>query len=134
MENDSGRAIETPVRLLDSLDPGEMGLTLTPDSRRLVSVDEDAEDQGYDSDGNLGPFFNQVEMEDDYEMDHEGAIESSTVDRESTPSQTPSDNPTYCTFTEDEIKKMRVPEMRKYLKEKYGVKSSGMKQKELREK
>ena len=37
---------------------------------------------------------------------------------------------TYSTLTNDEIGKMRVPEMQKYLKEKYGMKSSNMKKTE----
>ena len=55
----------TPVRILVYLDPCQMGLTSTPDCCQLVLVDEEAEEPSYDSDENLGPFFNQLEGEDD---------------------------------------------------------------------
>ena len=106
----------TPVRILDELDPCEMGLTSTPDRRQLVSVDEEAEDLGYDSDGNLGPFFNQVEGEDDMdtyqEVDLASRISSEGSDAAGEPSVEPSDDLTYCTLSVDEIMKLKVAEMK----------------------
>ena len=138
MENTSGPTPQTPVRLLDELDPTEMGLTKTPDHRTLVSMDEEALEQGYDSDGNIGPFFDQVEEEDNHPMEAEVELASQINGQNSedtgAPSATPREEPKYCTFTDDEIKKLKVNEMRKYLKEKFGLKASNMKQKELREK
>ena len=42
--------------LLDS----ELGYPPTPDSRPLISMNEDQHDAGYDSDGAIGPFFDAV--------------------------------------------------------------------------
>ena len=138
MENSSGQPPGTPVRLLGALDQSEMGLTLTPDQRQLVEVDEAAADEGYDSDGNLGPFFNQVEDESDMVMEEEVQLESRNanedVDVDDTPSVGPSAEPTFCSLSEEEIRKLKVVEMKSYLKDKYGIKCSTWKQKELREK
>ena len=51
------------------LGPSEMGLTCTPESRQLIRLDEEVMNQGYDSDGNIRPFFDQVEGKDNTVMD-----------------------------------------------------------------
>ena len=134
MENTSGPTPQTPVRLLDELGPSEMGATMTSEHHRLVSMDEKVLEQGYDSDSNLGPFFDQVEEEDNSAMEAESPLDGENSDAAGAPLTTPTDEPTYCTFSDDEIKKLNVGEMRKYLEDKFGLKSFNMKQKELMEK
>ena len=42
--------------------------------------------------------------------------------------------PTFCTFTDEDIDAMKVPNLRKYLKDHYGTKLYGMEKPELKEK
>ena len=46
-------------RLMDS----ELGYPPTPDSRPLICMDEDHNDLGYDSDRDIGPFFDAIRDE-----------------------------------------------------------------------
>ena len=87
-----GRLESTPVRIDGPLDLNEMGLTATPDSRQLVQLDEEAQEAGYDSDGNLGPFYDQVYGEDDVGMYAEDEIVVGE-DNNGEATNTPTDDP-----------------------------------------
>ena len=52
-------SLTSSTRLLDS----ELGYPPTPDSRPLICMNEDQNDAGYDSDGDIGPFFDAVRDE-----------------------------------------------------------------------
>ena len=57
---DSPRSsLTSSTRLLDS----ELGYPPTPDSRPLICMNEDQNDAGYDSDGAIGPFFDDIRDE-----------------------------------------------------------------------
>ena len=54
---DSPRSsLTSSTRLLDS----ELGYPPTPDSRPLICMNEDQNDEGYDSDEAIGPLFDAV--------------------------------------------------------------------------
>ena len=52
-------SLTASTRLLDA----ELGYTPTPDSRPLICMNEYQNDSGYDSDGDIGPFFDAVRDE-----------------------------------------------------------------------
>ena len=58
--------LESPrssLTLSTSLLDSELGYPQNPDSRPLISMNEDQNDAGYDSDGAIGPFFDAVRDE-----------------------------------------------------------------------
>ena len=52
-------SLTSSTRLLDS----ELGYPPTPDSRPLIFINEDQNDAGYDSDGDIGPLFDDLRDE-----------------------------------------------------------------------
>ena len=51
-----GSSLTSSTRLSDA----ELGYPPTPDSRPLICMNEDQKDAGYDSNGDIGPFFDDV--------------------------------------------------------------------------
>ena len=135
-------ACETPkattVSAVTVNSPTEIGLTRTPESRIFASVSISDEDDGYDSDGAIGPFFDQVEGEDaiDYNeeelsVEHESTLEGSAqVDMPMEPDSAQDD-----IWTEEDVRsnKYKVKDMQLFLKDR-GVKCSGLRKAQLVEK
>ena len=122
-ESTSGRSLETPVRLGTNLTNHEMGLLDTPDVHTFKNLVDEVNEDGYDSDGLQGPFFDQVEGVVDCPEDEDEFVGESEVvnDRGDQLDQGSDSPPSYATFTDDEIKKMKVKELKLYLKDNYNI-------------
>ena len=115
--NESKRTITdqviTRIELFSSpLAPEENGLPDTPPVRTLFLVsDESGGDSHteYDSDGNTGPSFEQVEGEPDIETYHEDEVVVNAFDTN------PEATEKNCNPTDDEIKKMQVVDLKPHL-------------------
>ena len=114
--------------------PSEYGLTRSPETRVLASVSVTDEEEGYDSDGALGPFFDQVEHEESIEDgnvevplgDEQGLEGGVQVDTSMDPN--PIDEPIWS--KEDVTSgKYKNKEMQTFLKER-GIKYSKLKKTE----
>ena len=63
-----------PSRAIGGIGFEQLGLFRTPEQRVLVTSSENAYEEGYDADGQIGPFFDQVEGADMIEMEDESAL------------------------------------------------------------
>ena len=52
--------VASPVATQPPLSATELGLPPTPDSRPLICMNESKSEKGYDSDGDMGPFYDVV--------------------------------------------------------------------------
>ena len=88
----------------------EMGIPATPEQRSLTLFDESDNEDGYDSDGCIGPFFDAVKDEDDLINDDEVEV-GVAIDA---PIEAAAEN----ILTEEEISKMKVVDLKEELKKR----------------
>ena len=84
-------AASTPPRILPAsparlIITGEQGLPSTPPSRRLNCVDESHNEDGYDSDGYQGPFYEAVVEEPPLEGEDEEEVGANVQEEQAAPS------------------------------------------------
>ena len=113
-----------PSTPCDVLTPAECGMPKTPPCRTLIMPDNETLEEGYDSDGNIGPFMStNTEYEKFVSMD-EVAPEAPT---KVTPPPAPTMEPTAAPSLNDEtIEKMKVAELRIALQAR-GLSKNGLK-------
>ena len=111
----------TPIATVQTEPRGsEIGLPATPDSRVLKCMDEEEHEQGYDSDGEIGPFFDGVYEES--RMEEYNEEEQELVDEDSPP-EVPQTIPS---ITHEDVDKLKVKDLKEELK-KRGLSVRGLK-------
>mmetsp|Transcript_3515 Transcript_3515/g.5447 ORF Transcript_3515/g.5447 Transcript_3515/m.5447 type:complete len:534 (-) Transcript_3515:133-1734(-) len=97
-----------------------------PRMRQFCNISEAAWENGYDSDGNQGPFYDAVELEGEQIYDEEALVEAvaDLPGDVSTAGGTSED--VFVLLTQDEINKLKVAELKEELK-KRGIKGKGKK-------
>jgi hypothetical protein len=91
-----------------------LSVPVESEMRQFNCFDEEAHDAGYDSDGQLGPFFDAVADEvpfDEYEEEEPGIIMASPPPVENNQAEAPP-----ILLSDSEIRKMKVSELRDELK------------------
>ena len=129
----SGTPHASPGTTNATIKPVEMGLPPTPVTRRPEMTNEETMDNGYDSDGQLGPFLeNGVSDESNYCMDEVPLVRNidSTVPTENTENTKNDKNSSVpeavAALNDAAIDKMKVAELRKEL-EMRGLSKNGNK-------